>query len=657
MTASSNLPPPVAASGMASTRVMALPVVAVSHAWPDTAHLGFASALQTFCVSEHPTEISLLVDLGGTANVSAHYLVDTLDPTVAESIAGDLRDALHILVPWLRLADPRWIERPRMPPGTRRWQIVGGRGMASVGTPRVSALSALATHGDTVRLLVSTSAVHDDQQVQLQSEVTVWSGGRHGSLAALTVAAEHGGPAPLDAVASTHGPTHPSLLEPLQVARLLALPLRLHGAWPEYPHLPNQEVRGRLLAARPPHVAVFGGSGLGKTTLLTSIVDDLLAAGRRVVVVCLHGDAAYRAANLAARRGAPVDAYDFAHPDNPPRWNVCAAPASVEPEQWAVFLVGLLRSLWPDAPEEYFGPVWRRAFRLALQVLCRDPEGPHPISELLTILSPNPLPPHLALAVERIGDRELASGLDDVRQAIARDKDGNYTSFLVSKLEPFLASPALRRIIDHRVSTVRLDGLAHGRSFVAAVPGSVLGDEGALAVAATILGAVWDLARSHPDVELDVVIDEAHRFPVELLATLLAEGRKFGVRLWLATQSPLRLDPTLLDAVLANCGAIATFRCGPRDAAVLDQQFPTVTTGALQRLPAHTLAVTFADDDLVTATDPPDVDSDETELQRLHRETTARYQPGLTRGAGHSDAALPSFTDAVERFVAQQWTG
>jgi hypothetical protein len=85
------------------------------------------------------------------------------------------------------------------------------------------------------------------------------------------------------------------------------------------------------------------------------------------------------------------------------------------------------------------------------------------------------------------------------------------------------------------------------------------------------LTSVLDYVMTRPRAErkpLDVFVDEAAVFPAVALARALAEGRKFGLHLFVANQSMSQLDEELVDALNANAGRIM-FRLGLRDAHLL----------------------------------------------------------------------------------------
>ena len=87
-----------------------------------------------------------------------------------------------------------------------------------------------------------------------------------------------------------------------------------------------------------------------------------------------------------------------------------------------------------------------------------------------------------------------------------------------------------------------------------------------------------------------VYVDETQNFLTNTLAAMLAEARKFGLRLTLANQNLAQLAGhgrhDLLQALLGNVGTLAFFRLGPTDARSMELYTrPLFDEFALQRLP------------------------------------------------------------------------
>lgn len=87
-----------------------------------------------------------------------------------------------------------------------------------------------------------------------------------------------------------------------------------------------------------------------------------------------------------------------------------------------------------------------------------------------------------------------------------------------------------------------------------------------------------------------VYLDEAHLFTTASLATMLAELRKYKVRMILANQHRPLLSPEMRDAVLGNAGTLIAFRLGADDARHLSPEFaPVFDAKDLLSLPNYSI--------------------------------------------------------------------
>lgn len=84
-----------------------------------------------------------------------------------------------------------------------------------------------------------------------------------------------------------------------------------------------------------------------------------------------------------------------------------------------------------------------------------------------------------------------------------------------------------------------------------------------------MLGALWLLKiraamgrRRTPGRPVVLLVDEAHLYTFGALPGLLAEARKFGIGVVVATQASDNLAPQLSRALEANCGSSISLRVG-----------------------------------------------------------------------------------------------
>ncbi len=573
--------------------------------WPGLASLGFVLTVRS---NEPPV---------------AGLVVHAMDPDAARSNAQLVRVAVDALNSWQGLGDPVPFELPESSTCFDITQVDGpGRSIFNhLSAPWVVA----ATHDEPTTMHIELRGPGDSpQESEIRCAVTIYGSGPASELVADLVAADPPGKIHLAATPRSASAPAPELTLPLNmISHLVSSPARIPQGWPTQPVDQFNDTLELIEDALPPHVAIFGGTGLGKTTLFEHLIAESLDARRGAVVICPHGDLAARGALIATNRGIDFQAVDFADTEHPTRWNLSQPPAGVDPMIWVNDLVTTIRSAWSEMPDDYFGPVWVSSMRVALSVLIRCPYDQRPLTELPELLTP-PLTAKWKSVLRTIGDPELEKELQALHEGIRKDQQAHWGLWVRSKLEPLVRDQRVRNVIGHVTSTVDLDSVAEGRSLMVSAPASALGDAGANLLVATMLTQIWHLLRrttnDRPDV--DLFVDEVHRIPSATLNELLAEGRKFGVRLRLTTQSPTQLQPTMRDAILTNSGAVGTFRTGPREAALLEPLFPTTPAPTLTRLDRHWLAITNGEHELVGPTKEPLVPSgDRSALTAAHRQT------------------------------------
>ena len=572
----------------------------------------------------------------GRGEARGGLVVGALDGESAAESAGLIRSTVSALNVWQGLGAARPFEAPATGPNVFDIAPCEGPGrqiLTSVSAPWKVAMQQPEPTVMTVQLLSSDTTA---ERPAVRCAVSVSGHGPAAEMIATLLAADPPGDVRLES-RPRQGPNGRPLelsLPLSMAAHIVSSPARIPGAWPETPMRPPGQLLDLIEQATPPHAALFGGSGQGKTTLLEHLVDASFASQRTVVVICPHGDLAARAASVAERRGTAFRAADFGDLEHGPRWNLCTPPRDVSPTEWVTELIRVIRAAWRDMPEEYFGPMFEKSIRVALSVLIRDPHAEHPLTELPGVLSP-PLDGKWATALVRIGDESLSRDLREVHSAIQSDSEKRYSLWLTSKLERLTVDDRMRRVFGHRASTLELSRVAAGESLIVSAPASALGDAGASIVVGAVLTQLWHLIRRRPQPAptIDIFVDEAHRIPPEPLGELLAEGRKFRARLRLATQSPLQFDPSTCDTVVNNSGAVGTFRTGPREAAYLHPLFPATAAGALNRLGRHRCAMTDGEQEIIAVpprpiTEPGDRAALEAASREQHEDAAPTVVPG-----------------------------
>jgi hypothetical protein len=149
-----------------------------------------------------------------------------------------------------------------------------------------------------------------------------------------------------------------------------------------------------------------------------------------------------------------------------------------------------------------------------------------------------------------------------------------------NKLGPFLAIPPIRQILTNPDLLPLKDLIdTPGSILLVSLDADKLG-QGANLIGglfiATLTNFLWDRSRIKKEERnpLTLFLDEFQRFAADSFDPLLAEGRRYGLRLRLANQSLVQLSKELRQMILSNVGALTVFQVGGKDASDLAQEIP-----------------------------------------------------------------------------------
>ena len=330
---------------------------------------------------------------------------------------------------------------------------------------------------------------------------------------------------------------------------------------------------------------VLGASGAGKTTYLARWAARVVCQGGSLVVVDLHGDLApgilRRLPLEFRRRMVAVDA------TLPPVPGVAALVPDGPRDRAAAHLVAALKRLSPDGTDLYWGFRLERIFdtfvRLAL-------ETGGSLTDVYDLLTNSDRRDAARLATRSV---ELARFLDELSPVVRRNPEFLWSAS--TRLSKVVLVPALRELLAPEEGGLPVEALlAEGRSLLVRLPFASLGPEAAAFAGTLVLGRIYlgvaaTAERLGRPVPVMVVLDEVHALSPRLVAEILTEGRKFGLRTVVATQYPDRLAREVQSAARGALRGFVTFRVprpsalevgtwlglGPKHAAELLPNLPT----------------------------------------------------------------------------------
>lgn len=346
------------------------------------------------------------------------------------------------------------------------------------------------------------------------------------------------------------------------------------------------------------HMYILGRTGMGKSTLLETLIASDLQAGNGLALLDPHGDLAKRVrARLPGDRETDLIDFDPAEriiPYNPLRVS--------DPSRRYVVASGLIsafRKIWSES----WGPRMEHILRHALLTLCEFPGST--LLDLPRLLTD---PPFRRAVVARVTDPQV--------QDFWRTEFGRYSAYfrneavapILNKVGAFLASPVVRAVVGDREAGLDLrQFMDEGKVLIANLSKGKLGEDASALLGALLVTGFEVAALSRAEVaeeerrDFYLYVDEVQTFATLSLAEILQEARKYRLNLILAHQYLDQLDEEIQLALLGNVGTLITFRVGVRDAEVLAKEFfPQFAVEDLVSLPRYQIYLRLMIDGVVS---------------------------------------------------------
>jgi hypothetical protein len=348
------------------------------------------------------------------------------------------------------------------------------------------------------------------------------------------------------------------------------------------------------------HVYVVGKTGMGKTTLLETMLLQDIEKGRGVGILDPHGDLAERLLDFIPR--ARINDVVYFNPQDR-AWPCALNPLeNVAPEQRplvAAALMSVFHRLFGDSWGPRMAHILRNSFLALLDM---------PGSNLLGI-------PRLLLdqtyrekVVKKVSDPKVRDFWVNEFSSYQSSFRTEAISPVLNKVGAFITSPLVRNMVGQSRNKVDARAIMdQGRILIANLPKGTLGEENQMLLGSLLITKLQLAAMSRANVleqkrrDFYLYCDEFQNFATPSFIGVLSEARKYRLNLTLAHQYMGQLSDELKDAILGNVGTLIAFRLGAQDANTLGDEFsPEIGKGDLLRLPAHAMYVRLCIDGLTS---------------------------------------------------------
>lgn len=330
------------------------------------------------------------------------------------------------------------------------------------------------------------------------------------------------------------------------------------------------------------HLYLLGRTGVGKSHLLRTLVEQDLTGGRGFLLLDPHGDLARELA--ASTHSARLKVFAATRPGL--KLNPLAAPLGTPLDLVVATVLSVFAKLW----EDNWGPRLEHLLRNVLYTLLANPGTT--LGSIQRLLGDRD---HRKGLVSHIQDRAVRSFWYDEYAGYSPAFQAVVTAPLLNKLGALLTDHRMRRILDTTESTLDLDvALANSEAIIVNLEKGAMGEGPANLLGGLITARLTLAGLARASVPEDrrapffAYLDEFPGFATALLATGLSELRKYRVGLILAHQYLAQLDTYLRDAILGNAGTMVCFRLGAPDASLIAREFaPVFESGDLLNLPNY----------------------------------------------------------------------
>ncbi len=346
------------------------------------------------------------------------------------------------------------------------------------------------------------------------------------------------------------------------------------------------------------HLAAFGTTGAGKSTLARWIMLMLALKGYSVVFIDPNGDDSLKLLKMLPEelvdRVIYVDFSTLEHYGLTVRINPLEYTDIQEKELVKNTFISTLEAIY----EKSWGPQMARILSKTIDLLLAQPPGTVSVLDVYRVLVDEGFRKKL---LENVKDEELREFWEKEWKLIQEKRKESILA-TINKLDQ-LFSPTLRPILSARRSTFSLEEAMNSGKIVIFNLSSLKVSPQLKTFFGTllftkVLAAAFKRQKlgekqRHPAF---VVVDEAHNFiassMVQALTSLLAEARKFKVYLFLLTQFPQQLPKKLRAAVYELCKHLFVFQVGLDTAKELKKLFePILDEKDLVEMPLHWFAV------------------------------------------------------------------
>ena len=334
------------------------------------------------------------------------------------------------------------------------------------------------------------------------------------------------------------------------------------------------------------HFYVIGQTGTGKSSILSVMARQDLRNGRGLAVLDPHGDFATGLLDFIPKtRAEDLIFFDPADQGRPMGLNLLEADTDDEKQMAVGEATSIMIKIFGP---EIFGPRIQDYFRNGCLALMDYPEG-GTLIELIKLFTDENFQRE---RVQTIKNPIVKTWWKTTYAAMGDREKAEMIPFFAAKFGPFITNTLMRNIIGQTKSAFDItDVMNTQKILLATLSKGVLGDINSSLIGLILVSKIQMAAMKRQQMpaserkDFFLYIDEFQNYVTDSIESILSEARKYRLGLIIAHQYLGQLQKSdaltksslnLKDAIFGNVGSMMSYKIGPEDAKLLEEQFAPV---------------------------------------------------------------------------------
>lgn len=326
------------------------------------------------------------------------------------------------------------------------------------------------------------------------------------------------------------------------------------------------------------HLLVLGKTGTGKSNVLKQIISSIIESGKgSVVIFDPHGGLGISMATAFPDKALVISPNGFENNGELKRFSLNAISLNGAGERNQI-AAGWVKDAFSNEgvfSQGTWGPRLELVFTSILQELLKKDSSAN-LSDLLELLVDTG---KMRRFISTTENQQLKAFL---KMQVSDWRGWNqYVTSSINKLLPLVTDEGIRDLISGRNDSLDLSGVLSKDPtiLVPEVWKDVVPEESFKIITVLMLLKIWmqrlDSVQQPDRLPIYLVFDEAQLVPSRILDRLLREGRKFGLRVIMATQFIGSDIHGLSETIRGNVSSVISFNLFEKDAQIISSNFFT----------------------------------------------------------------------------------